>query len=259
MSFRKICLKILAILKNWLEKKNYYAYEGLRIPAPENRFCTDDLKADQVYLSSAIQYAEYLQKACALKSDSTVLDIGCGQGRLAFGLIKSLPELNAYYGLDTHRESIDWCKRHISSIHSNYRFSWVDVHNERYNPYGLPLNQSFQFPFKEESFDVIALYSVFTHMLSPDIVVYLKEMFRILKKGGSCFLTVFAEEDRPDETENPDDYLTELNPPKGPLHRVLFNKKYFSDMLEDAGFTIDEFVYQSEPVSKQSHYIVRKG
>ena len=60
-----------------------------------------------------------------------------------------------------------------------------------YNPDGRVKASEYRFPFKDESFDFIFLYSVFTHMLPEDVENYMKEIYRILKKGGKCSISYF--------------------------------------------------------------------
>ena len=63
-----------------------------------------------------------------------------------------------------------------------------------YNQDDLSATQ-FTFPYKAKSFDVIFLFSVFTHMLPDEIEHYLKEISRMLKPGGICLTTLFLYED----------------------------------------------------------------
>ena len=50
---------------------------------------------------------------------------------------------------------------------------------------------SYKFPYENDSFDFIFLTSVFTHMFPADMENYAREIARVLKKGGRCFITMF--------------------------------------------------------------------
>jgi len=50
---------------------------------------------------------------------------------------------------------------------------WIDVENTRYNPEGEKFSEKFKLPFDDHSFDIIYLYSVFSHMTDQDIIIYL--------------------------------------------------------------------------------------
>jgi ubiquinone/menaquinone biosynthesis C-methylase UbiE len=47
------------------------------------------------------------------------------------------------------------------------------------------------FPYEDQRFDLVFLYSVFTHLLPNDLDRYLTEVKRVLKKGGRVLATFF--------------------------------------------------------------------
>ena len=47
------------------------------------------------------------------------------------------------------------------------------------------------FPCADNSFDLVFLTSVFTHMFAGDVENYLSEISRVLKPGGKCLITWF--------------------------------------------------------------------
>ncbi len=85
---------------------------------------------------------------------------------------------------------VDWCS-HAYRNYPNFRFQHIDVYNKHYNPDSKNEAKNYRFPFKDESFDLIYMTSVFTHMRKPDVENYLKEVSRMLKRGGICFITYF--------------------------------------------------------------------
>jgi SAM-dependent methyltransferase len=73
------------------------------------------------------------------------------------------------------------------------RFFHADVTNAAYGRAAEGSSPAkYVFPFADESFDVVFLASVFTHMFPADIANYLQEIRRVLRPGGcvlaSCFL-----------------------------------------------------------------------
>jgi SAM-dependent methyltransferase len=236
----------------------FVSYQGLRLPPPRNRFCTEDWKDDAFYVSSAKAEVERLISIAQLDEDSSLLDIGCGQGRLAIGLAATLPKLHLYCGIDVSRPSVEWCNDNLAAFHPNFRFLHLDIQNERYNPHGMAFEPPVQLPIADNSFDISFLYSVFTHMRSRDVATYLRDICRMLRPGGRAFFTVYVEDGCAPETENPPGYLEELGASSGALHRVLFERKFFDSMIFDAGLEIREFHYRSEAVTKQSAYLLGK-
>lgn len=238
---------------------DFVKWKKLRLPPPHRRFCTEEWRDDNFFVESAKSEVDRLVKIGGLTQHSTVLDIGSGQGRLAIGLIDSFPDLKGYYGLEVSQSSVSWCKHNLSAFHNNFKFIHYDIKNERYNPHGVPFRPPIQMPFREKSFDVVFLYSVFTHMRSADISEYLKDIRRVLRANGHGLFTVYVEENCENETENPEGYLDELGKSVGPLHRVRFNKSFFEALIRTNGLTIADFFPLSEQVTKQSVYLVTRG
>lgn len=140
------------------------------------------------------EFAQHLKWYCTLQPYHRVLDVGCGIGRMARPLVPYLTT-GSYDGIDIMRESIEWCREAYAS-HANFRFRWADVFNAQYNREGRTFASSYRFPFDDASFDVVLLYSVFTHMLPPDVDRYLAEISRVLRPGGQCLITYFLLNDR---------------------------------------------------------------
>jgi SAM-dependent methyltransferase len=240
---RKIARQFLK--KNWRRKISFV------LPPKSSRFCTEDWQDDAFYFSSALQEVARQTRLCGLDDSARFVDIGSGQGRLAIGLQAMFPRLKSYTGLDVHAPSIDWCNKNLRK--PNFSFIHVNTANERYNPSGA---QQARLPVADHSADVIFLYSVFTHMRLPDIDAHLGEISRIISPAGSCFLTIYAEDWPTAEQENPPGYLSELGEHLGALHRVVINKKDFSEACARHQLTIRDFYYRCEGVTKQSALVL---
>jgi SAM-dependent methyltransferase len=211
-------------------------YGDLRLPPRSLRPGGAHFQGDREFVESGRQDARKLRAAFGLDRSSALLDIGCGVGRFAIGLLAELGEVDDYTGLDVDASSIKWCRRHLEAHHAGLRFVHVDVENARYNKRGRPLDEAFRLPFEAERFDVIHLYSVFSHMESAEVRRYLEEFRRLLKPDGGVFLTAFLE---------PGVEEMEVNPPgygplewKGALHCVRFSIDHFTRLVEDAGMTV---------------------
>ena len=98
------------------------------------------------------------------------LDVGCGTG-WAVGQVANLVNgRGLFYGVDLSPKMIEKAKSNFSGK-DNFRF--IQANSE-----SIPLNDSF--------FDIIICTNSFHHYLNPDKA--LKEMARLLKKGGKLFL-----------------------------------------------------------------------
>ena len=248
--FAKIKDKLLSPFR-----KDFVRYNNIIIPTHRFRLCGPEFGDDQYYLESAEKEAVRLIDTCGLTFESRVLDVGCGAGRLPIGIISRLGTIKTYWGVDVGFKSIQWCKRCISHEHPSFQFVHINFKNLRYNPQGKKIDNQFQFPFSEKNFDIIYLYSVFSHMVADDVKVYLKEFNRLLRVDGKVFLTGFFEEDVPDITVNPKGYRMQWN---GALHCVRYNKVFIDKGLRKDGGGSDRCDYETEADGQSGVYISKK-
>lgn len=235
----------------WLDS---VSYDGVLLPPKNLRPCGTNFRDDRYYLESAKTEADRLVEHVGLSQDSSLLDVGCGPGRLAIGIIQRVGEIEKYRGVDVSEEFVRWGQRHITAEHPNFQFVHIDVENRRYNPRGKGRDREFVFPFKDEEFDILTLYSVFTHMLTDGVRSYLKDFRRILKPEGRIFLTAFVEDGVPDVEENPEGYLGREW--KGDLHCIRYNREFFEKLLEENGFRLDRL--DSGRGKKEDHSLVKE-
>jgi SAM-dependent methyltransferase len=141
-----------------------------------------------------------------------------------------------YVGLDANQHVVAWCKRYIEARHPRYRFTHVNVSNERYNPNGRPLNGGFAFEVQSSSIDIVYLYSVFSHMHESDMLTYIRECARVLKPRGYLFATAFLANDVPDVSVNPPGYVFDRY--DGPLHVVRYRTEYLTALWRSAGLLV---------------------
>ena len=180
--------------------------DGTVLPPRDARPCGSAHRDDERYLETADRAATWLIEKLGVKSGTSLLDVGCGPGRVAIGLTRQLGDDLSYHGVDVKDKWVRWAQRNITTDHPNYRFSHLDVKSDRYNPSGASLPREFSFPFPDSSFDFICLFSVFTHMMPDDVRVYLHDFRRILKPNGRLLTTAFLEDDVPEVEENPPNY-----------------------------------------------------
>jgi len=227
-------------------------YQGLILPAHHLRTGGPNFAKNDYYWKTAVAEADRLIQCCQVSTTSRLLDVGCGSGRLAIGLLSRLGEMAHYQGIDVDAARIQWCSYHITARHPGFQFLRIDVQNDRYNPNGQPAHEQLRLPFGGSEFDTIYLYSVFSHMTWQDVQRYLAEFHRLLKPGGRIFLTAFVEEHVPDVSVNPKDYRRNW---EGPLHCVSFDKTYFETLLAAPGFHVDRFDYGQETDGQSAYYI----
>jgi len=107
---------------------------------------------------------------CGLKETDTVLDFGCGNGRLALHLQGFLK--GEYHGVDISERLIEDAKKKISS--SNFTFL---------------VNERPALPFQDSYFDFICAFSVITHLDIEYTKELLQEWKRLLKPSGNLCIS----------------------------------------------------------------------
>lgn len=194
----------------------------------------------QNFESSAAEFIAYLKLLCGLGPGSRFLDIGCGCGAVALQLTEYFQE-GSYVGIDIQQEAIAWCSKHVTG--AGMSFQRADLRSMRYNPDGSAAASEYHFPFSDESFDVVLLKSVFTHVTPPGVGNYLREIARMLTTDGRCLATFFLLADgghvaSPFNFQYGDDdfrYVSEESPEEVCAH----NEGRVRDMIHDAGLGID--------------------
>lgn len=141
----------------------------------------DFIRQGQEWLNFFIQEA-------GLAPSSSVLDIGSGIGRIALPMMDYLT--GPYQGFDAVKAGVDWCQKHIGTRKSNFRFQYIDLHNDLYKSTGIRAAE-FVFPYPDQSFDFICAISVFTHLQVDETENYIRQIKRVLKPGGRVVLTFF--------------------------------------------------------------------
>lgn len=165
------------------------AYEPALIP-PLHLMATEGVVVLEDWFRWAEEWSMILRIFGGITTQSSVLEIGCGLGRIAFPLRYVL--LNgSYEGFDVVREKIDFLTQHFHSAHPNFRFVWANVSNTSYNPAGKTPPAEFRFPYPRSSFDLVFAASLFNHMLPDAIANYFKQAARVLKPGGRCVFGFF--------------------------------------------------------------------
>jgi SAM-dependent methyltransferase len=137
------------------------------------------------------QLLRNLRDYATLQPDDQVLDIGCGNGRVAEQLAPFLRGAGGYVGFDISRSGVQACRRRFARA-PHMRFEHLDVWNGEYNAAGRVAELDTVFPAADGSIDVAFATSVFTHMRMAGVRRYLAESARVLRPGGRLAFTAFS-------------------------------------------------------------------
>ncbi len=133
-----------------------------------------------------------------------ILDVGCGTG----ANLEMLANYGEAEGVDVSDEAIEFCKAK-----------------------GLKANKGLaeELPFRDESFDIVTALDVVEHL--DDDIAGLREMHRVLKKGGRslifvpAFMWLWGVQD---DISN---------------HRIRYTKQQIVERLEEVGFEVGRATY----------------
>jgi SAM-dependent methyltransferase len=141
-----------------------------------------------------------------LKPNSSLLDIGCGTGLLLRNLENYFVSPNNYVGMDLAQEAIDYCKQHFPQFQF-YKNSISGV------------------PNINKKFDIIVLFSVFTHIYPNEMESMLKQLKSFLKPNGFIVSDVHLS--------------SAYDTFSGTRDRIEVNEKYFYKLVTSIGYDVE--------------------
>jgi len=99
-----------------------------------------------------------------------ILEIGCGFG--GFELFAVTKNINSITGIEKTEKDLETAKKNIS--HPKIKFT---------------IGSAIKLPFEDNSFDTVVSWDVIEHIPKKKEDKMFKEVFRVLKKGGSFYLS----------------------------------------------------------------------
>ncbi len=126
-----------------------------------------------------------------LNENFSILDIGCGCGRLTYPFAKLIKN-GKYFGIDVWEDGINMLKAKFSNENNLNFYTLKANNNYYYEEFDKDILNDFKMPeIKSSEVDLTFAISVFTHLTKNDVTSYLKEINRILKSGGCAYITCF--------------------------------------------------------------------
>lgn len=149
----------------------------------------------ELYYQSAVDFIARLMKSGYLSDGERLLDIGCGWGRMAAGMLaasEGLPVGMTYSGVDCRREAVTFCRRVFKPYEPGIEFHVHDARNSCFNPDGKVDPLGARLPAKDAEFDIALALSFFTHLGTTAATNrYFEEVARALKPGGRLVASWF--------------------------------------------------------------------
>ena len=143
------------------------------------RRCAKEAASDEDIVGQGYDWIGDVELAvlleCGLRPSSTLVDFGCGTGRLA---VKAIPTLSggAYIGIEIAEDILERAVRNVAAACPDPPCEVIWLHNT-----------GTTFPLDDASADMICAFSVFTHLEHEDVYAYLVDARRAIKPSG-CFV-----------------------------------------------------------------------
>lgn len=164
-------------------------------------------------------------------ASSDILDVGCGV-RFTQTIINRHIPIRSYTGVEVHRPIVDFLKETVEPFDQRFRFVHWDVYNAMFNPGARPRLESIAEPPAAGSFDVIWLFSVFTHLDERDARAMLRLLRRSIRPHGRLLFTAFIDP----ELEGFEDRV-----PETPQLFAWFGRNTMEDMIQSEGWVLRRF------------------
>jgi SAM-dependent methyltransferase len=214
------------------------------------------------YAESGEFFVGALRDVAGLTPSSRILDIGSGLGRLALPMVSYLDASGSYDGLEIVPSAVEWCRKNVIGPYANIHFAHADVYNKEYNPKGRYRAAEYRLPYDDGSFNLVVLFSVFTHMMPADVDRYVGEIARVLEPGGRSFITFFLFNEESERIMRSSPTGTRFGhrvppywtySPKIPELAIGFDESYIQALYARNGLVIDE-VYRGAWCGRVGHW-----
>ncbi|XP_022113724.2 juvenile hormone acid O-methyltransferase-like [Pieris rapae] len=185
-------------------------------------------KSNGLQKTSAMMYLEEYMNIFNWKMDSTILDIGCGDGSLTSKIFKELiPTCKNMIGCDISEDMIRFANEHYAS--------------ERVNFTTLNIEDKLPDELKERFHHAISFYAL--HWCPRQETVF-QNIYDILRDDGSCFAIVVGKTSLFDayrtlaKTDKWKSWVTDVERYISPYHDSQDSLKQMQQLLGKIGFTI---------------------
>ena len=158
-----------------------------------------------------------------------MLDVGCGVRFTQTIVNRDIP-IRSYTGVDVEPKLIRWLQKNVAD--PRFAFALWDVRNDMYNKRGRPFTRDSKLPVTGE-FDLVCLFSVFTHMNPSDADAMLHVLRPHVRPSGHLLFTAFV-----------DDAVGTFadRRPEKPLNVATYAEPFLRSLVEKNGWRVERSI-----------------
>jgi 2-polyprenyl-3-methyl-5-hydroxy-6-metoxy-1,4-benzoquinol methylase len=177
-------------------------------------------------------------------SDTAILDIGCGVKFTQAFYGRKIP-VKRYHGVDVGFAMIKFLKDNVADERFSYKY--IKVYNARYHRRGgEPLSADIDIGAKKQVFDLVCLFSVFTHLDPADYQAMLRLARKYISFDGTFIFTTFID-------DSIDGDFIDKNP-ELPMHMAVYRENIVRKFAVEASWSIRN-LFQ---FGKGQHWVICK-
>lgn len=137
-----------------------------------------------------------IEKYAKLNAGDSILDVGCGCGRIAAALTQYVDGKSHYIGIDIVPGLISFARNFITPRYPSFKFLLLNESNRSYDSWRQKGEEIGIAKLTEgvsaQSIDLAISVSLFTHLDYPSALEMLTSIYQLLKNHGRVFMTVFV-------------------------------------------------------------------
>lgn len=156
------------------------------------------------------------------KDGMSILDFGCGSGRVAHALAKRI-KISRFLGTDVVQSLLDY-----AASKTPHHFKFVK-------------HRELSIPAENSAFDLAYAFSVFTHLLQTETFIYLSDIARVLKPKGTLVFS-FLEFSAPAQWVVFEHAVTNQRQSVSPPLHMFMHRSQIDILAKHAGFQVKLFI-----------------